>query len=174
LAFYRCRSRRENGGGFRIEVGRTHTVGMEDLSDDVLVHLTVALVAVLRATTGWDEPARLYALLAAGSWPRCRDVVRAGGRRWWMLAEGDPYEILDAARLTEDDAAAVALAACGRSVPDRTRTRTVTVVTPDRRQCTAIERSGDPDIVVDCDGEGPLLRALAGVWAEAAWRPPAA
>jgi hypothetical protein len=147
---------------------------MEDLSDALLVHLTTALAGVLRATTGWHEPARLYALVPAGMSPRCRDVVRAGGRRWRTVAEGDPYELLDDIRFTADDAAAVALAVGGRTVLDRTRTRTVTVVTPDRRQCTAIDREGHPDVLVDRDGEGPLLRALASVWVEAAWRPPAA
>ena len=59
----------------------------------------------------------------------------------------------------------------------RTRVRTVVVVTPDRRQCTAIERRDDPGgIALDDRGEGPMLRALQAAWTadELAGPPPAA
>jgi hypothetical protein len=153
---------------------------MDDLSDDDLRRLTGALAAVVR-TTGWHEPPRLYGLLPRGAPPRRAGALHAGGRRWLRLAEGDPYSFLDTVRVGTGDAAALALVANGwaTALPagPRTRVRTVVVVTPDRRQCTAIERRDDPGgIALDDRGEGPMLRALQAAWTadELAGPPPAA
>jgi hypothetical protein len=153
---------------------------MHDLSDDDLRRLTGALAGVLRGT-GWHEPPRLYGLLPRGAPPRRTNALHAGGRRWLRLAEGDPYAFLDTVRVGAEQASALALVANGwaTALPagPRTRVRTVVVVTPDRRQCTAIDRRGDPGgIVLDDRGEGPMLRALQSAWIvdEVTGPPPAA
>jgi hypothetical protein len=149
---------------------------MDYLTDADLVRLTTGLATVLRALTGWHEPPRLYGLLPAGAVPRAAGVVHAGGRRWLRLAEGDPYTFLDTVRVTDRDVSAVALATCGWALPERVRIRALAVVTPDRRQCSAVERRDTGEVVVDGDGEGPMMRALLSVWDdhETAWPPPAA
>jgi hypothetical protein len=154
---------------------------MDDLSDDDLRRLTGALAAVLHTAGGWHEPPRLYGLLPRGAPPRPSGALHAGGRRWLHLAEGDPYWFLDTVRVSEHDAAALALVANGWATAwdsgERTRVRTVVVVTPDRRQCTALERRDDPGgIALDDRGEGPMLRALLSAWTtdQFAGPPPAA
>jgi hypothetical protein len=154
---------------------------MDDLSDDDLRRLTGALAAVLRNSGGWHEPPRLYGLLPRTAPPRRAGAIHAGGRRWLRLAEGDPYAFLDTVRVGRGDAAALALVANGwaTALPagPRTRVRTVVVVTPDRRQCTALERRDDPGgVIIDDRGEGPMLRALLSAWTtdQLAGPPPAA
>jgi len=153
---------------------------MDHLSDDDLRRLTVALAAVVRPG-GWHEPPRLYGLLPRQTSPRRSGALHAGGRRWLRLAEGDPYAFLDTVRVSEGDASALALVVCGwaTTLPfgPRSRVRSVVVVTPDRRQCTALERRDDPGgMVVDDQGEGPMLRALLSAWItdQLAGPPPAA
>jgi hypothetical protein len=97
------------------------------------------------------------------------------------LAEGDPYAFLDIVRVSTSDTGALALVANGwaTTLPTgpRARVRTVVVVTPDRRQCTALERRDDPGgITIDDRGEGPMLRALLSAWStdQLAGPPPAA
>jgi hypothetical protein len=143
---------------------------MDDLSDDDLRRLTGALAAVLGTSGGWHEPPRLYGLLPRGAPVRRTAALHAGGRRWLRLAEGDPYWFLDTVRVSERDADALALVANGWATPwhggPRSRVRTVVVVTPDRRQCSAFERRDDPNgIALDDRGEGPMLRALLSAWA---------
>jgi hypothetical protein len=154
---------------------------MDDLSDDDLRRLTGALAAVVHAAGGWHEPPRLYGLVPRGAPPRRAGSLHAGGRRWLRLADGDPYAFLDTVRVSEGDAAALALVANGWATPlsggQRSRVRTVVVVTPDRRQCTAFERRDDPrGIAIDDRGEGPMLRALLSAWTtdQLAGPPPAA
>lgn len=154
---------------------------MDHLSDDDLRRLTCALATVLRATNGWHEPPRLYGLLPRSAPPRRAGALAAGGRRWLRLAEGDPYSFLDTVRVSEREASALALVACGwattgEALP-RTRVRTVVVVTPDRRQCSALDRRHDAGaMVVDDRGEGPMMRALLAAWTtdELTGPPPAA
>src|SRR5262245_49093423 len=98
--------------------------------------------------------------------PGAAGVIDAGGRRWLRLAEGDPYAFLDAVRVTERDVAAVALAACGWAHPGRVRIRTVVAVAPDRRQCSVIEERDTGNVIIDANGEGPMMRALLSVWTD--------
>jgi hypothetical protein len=154
---------------------------MDDLTDDDLRRLTGALAVVLRTTDGWHEPPRLYGLLPRGTPAHRAGALHAGGRRWLRLAEGDPYWFLDTVRVSERDAAALALVANGWATTgresERARVRTVVVVTPDGRQCTALERrDGAGGIAVDDRGEGPMLRALLSAWTtdQFAGPPPAA
>ena len=153
---------------------------MDQLSDDDLRRLTAALAAVV-ATNGWHQPPRLYGLLRRDAPPRRAGAIHAGGRRWLRLAEGDPYTFLDTVRVGERDAAALALVVCGWATHldtgRRRRVRSVVVVTPDRRQCSALEHRDDPGgVVIDDRGEGPMLRALLSAWSvdQAAGPPPAA
>jgi hypothetical protein len=153
---------------------------MDHLTDDDLYRLTSALAMVLRATDGWHEPPRLYGLLPRSAPPRRAGALAAGGRRWLRLAEGDPYSFLDTVRVSERDASALALVACGWATTGkaspRLRVRTVVVVTPDRRQCSALDRRHDGGIVLDDRGEGPMMRALLTAWTsdELTSPPPAA
>ena len=152
-----------------------------DLSDPELRRLAVALASVLGATTGWHEPPSLYGLPSRRPMHRPPHSVVAGGHRWLRLAEGDPYAFLDTVRVGAEQANALALVANGWATHlpagPRARVRTVVVVTPDRRQCTAIDRRGDPGgITLDDRGEGPMLRALQSAWVadEVTGPPPAA
>ena len=153
---------------------------MDHLSDDDLYRLTSALAMMLRATDGWHEPPRLYGLLPRSAPLRRAGALAAGGRRWLRLAEGDPYSFLDRVRVSQRDASALALVACGWATTGdaspRTRVRTVVVVTPDRRQCSALDRRHDGRIVIDDRGEGPMMRALLTAWTsdELTSPPPAA
>jgi hypothetical protein len=161
---------------------------MDHVSDEDLVRLTTALAATLRSTTGWHEPPRLYGLLPMWSVPRAPGPVHSGGRRWLRLAEGDPYRFLDTVRVRRQEVSALALAASGWAFPPehpeqwhgrpsthprRIRVRTLTVVTPDRRQCSALERRDSGAVVIDDRGEGPMMRALLSAWStEEATGPP--
>jgi hypothetical protein len=97
-------------------------------------------------------------------------MLRAGGRHWLHLAEGDPYAFLDTIRVDEREVPAVALAACGWAVSlddgprRRARVRSLVVVTPDRRQSSTLERRDTGVVVMEGRGDGPMLRALASVW----------
>jgi hypothetical protein len=149
------------------------------LTDAALADLTRSLAETLGTTTGWDGPPTLYGLLPGCSAVRARAILTAAGDRWLRLAAGDPYRFLDTVRVGETDAAVLALAAGGWAVPpdqlmmsrgrpgshpQRIRVGTLTLVTPDRRQCSAIHRRDTDEVIIDGGGEGPLLRALHAVW----------
>ena len=152
---------------------------MDHVNDEELVHLATELAATMRATGGSHDPPRLFGLVpqAGPCGPR---LLRSGGRRWQRLAEGDPYRFLDAVRVRNDEVPALALVACGWAFPPerpeewhgrpstnprRVRVRTAVVVTPDGRQCSAIERRDTGAVVVDeLGGEGPMMRALTSAW----------
>jgi hypothetical protein len=142
---------------------------MDHLTDDDLYRLTSALATVLHSSNRWHEPPRLYGLLPRSAPPGRTGVLAAGGRRWLGLAEGDPYSFLDTVRISEREASALALVACGWATSTvtarRTRMRTVVVVTPDRRQCASLDRRHDHGgIVIDDRTEGPMMRALLAAW----------
>jgi hypothetical protein len=151
---------------------------MDHVNDEDLVHFATDLAATMRATAGWHDPPRLYGLVA-GAVRRQPRLLRAGGRSWRPLAEGDPYCFLDAIRVRNDEVPALALVACGWAFPPerpeewhgrpsthprRIRVRTVVVVTPDGRQCSAIDRRDTGAVIVDDRGEGPMMRALMNAW----------
>jgi hypothetical protein len=149
------------------------------LTDAALADLTRSLADTLGATTGWDGPPALYGLLPECSAVRANAIVTAAGDRWLRLAAGDPYRFLDTVRVGETDVGVLALAAGGWAFPpdepstwhgrpsahaERVRVGTLTLVTPDRRQCSAIHRRDTDEVIIDDGGEGPLLRALHAVW----------
>jgi hypothetical protein len=151
---------------------------MDHVNDEELVHLATELAATMRATGGWHDPPRLFGLVPQAG-PSAPRLLRSGGRRWQRLAEGDPYRFLDAVRVRNDEVPALALVACGWAFPPerpeewhgrpsthprRVRVRTAVVVTPDGRQCSAIERRDTGAVVVDDRGEGPMMRALMSAW----------
>jgi hypothetical protein len=163
---------------FRSGPRQAHTTGMDHVSDEELVRLATELAATVGTTGGWHEPPQLYGLVPDAA-RRGSGLLPAGGRRWQRLAEGDPYRFLDAVHVRNDEVPALALIACGWAFPPdrpeewhgrpsthprRVRVRTVVVVTPDGRQCSAIERRDTGGVIVDDRGEGPMMRALMGAW----------
>jgi hypothetical protein len=129
----------------------------------------------------WRAPSRLYGVFLPppGKAP-WRDPSGEGEPTWWCVAEGDPYDFLDWVRV-DDSVDALALAVTGWAFPpeapetwhgrpsqhpQRVRVRSVVAVTPDGRQCAAIRRKDTDDLMVDTSGEGPMMRALLGVWGE--------
>jgi hypothetical protein len=155
---------------------RTH-LGVPDLSDAQLHQLAVLLEeAVFRS---WQAPSRLYGVFlpppGRAPW---RNPAGDPEPTWWCVAEGDPYDFLDWVRVDES-VDALALAVTGWAFPpeapetwrgrpsqhpQRVRVRSVVVVSPDGRQCSAIRRRDTGEVAVDANGEGPMMRALLAVW----------
>jgi hypothetical protein len=105
-------------------------------------------------------------------------VLAAGSLAWRRLGEGNPYHLLDTVVVEADDTAALALLVHGWAFPPddvdswfgrpsehpgRIRVRSVTIVTPDRRRCSAI-RLQHREARVDSGGTGALMDAMLSVW----------
>jgi hypothetical protein len=149
------------------------------LTDSQLSQIAVLLEeSVFRS---WRATSRLYGVFVpppgAAPW---RDPSGEAEPTWWCVAEGDPYDFLDWVRV-DGSVDALALAVTGWAFPpeapetwrgrpsahpQRVRVRSVVVVTPDGRQCSALRRRDTGELLVDVDGEGPMMRALLGVWGE--------
>jgi hypothetical protein len=139
------------------------------LSDNDIQLLTEDLEAVLNEREGYYPAPRLLGLVAEPHPRALRHLPSAAFGGWVQLAQGDPYDFLDTIRLTEDDVLAVALIACGWSLPaghpdwqrarpsqhrHRVRARVVTLVTPDGRTWNVIRQHGQTDPVLTDGGDG--------------------
>jgi hypothetical protein len=162
------------------------------ISDTDLAELALALEAAQHESGCWTTPPRVLAIdplddgclpdVAAAWLATAAPSPAATAPRvpppWRLVGEGDPYHLLDRVRVEERAALVLALVVHGWAFPPddpaswygrpsqhpgRLRARTATVVTPDRRQWSAIRLQGR-EVRVDPAGEGPLMDALLSAW----------
>jgi hypothetical protein len=157
---------------------------MTPLTDDHLSQLVLALEAEQDLTRCWTSPPRLLALEPMA--PDLLDTALAAGTvPWRRLGEGNPYHLLETVAIDVDETPALALVVHGWAFPPddpdswfgrpsqhpgRIRVRTAAIVTPDRRECSAV-RLLHREVKVLSGGTGALMEAMLAVWDRA--RPPA-
>ena len=150
---------------------------MTPITDDHLSQLALALEAEQHLTSCWTSPPRLLGLEPMAL-DRLETALAAGTVPWRRLGEGNPYHLLETVTIDAGETPALALVVHGWAFPPddpdswfgrpsqhpgRIRVRTAAVVTPDRRECSAV-RLLHRDVTVLTGGTGALMEAMLAVW----------